>query len=133
MNISPTAVGMMKIRRWFSRTLEAGGMRRSNQRSRKRGSNLTPDARSRGRTAASQRRHLAQQPVHQRTAPVTGGIRALAQTVRLNVTATVATADARGALGGAACGAGSQEHSGLMPSYCAYVSDKICFRVFSST
>ena len=48
MNISPTAVGMMKIRRWFSRTLEAGGMRRSNQRSRKRGSNLTPDARSRG-------------------------------------------------------------------------------------
>ena len=47
--------------------------------------------------------------------------------------ATVATADARGALGGAACGAGSQEHSGLMPSYCAYVSDKICFRVFSST
>src|SRR5690606_5068792 len=80
-NATPTAVGMMKIRRWSRRTLDAGGMRRSSQRSRKRGRNLmlrTPD---KLRTCPSERRHLAQQPVHQRATAMAGGVAALAQTM----------------------------------------------------
>src|SRR3990167_10867177 len=79
----PVALGTMKIRRWFSVTLLAAGMRWASQRCQRgcRAANISADLPSRATNQGrhSQRRHLAQQPLHQSTAAMAGRVGLLTQ------------------------------------------------------